>query len=78
MEYPTALQNGSEILDIPARLLGVRDLPDGAAQAVPKNLPMYVAPIRTGLKQTPFNVAETARGVPNTPSVPRYIWLMMR
>lgn len=50
MEYPTALQNGSDTLDVPARLLGVRDLPDGAAQAVPKNLPMYVAPIRTGLE----------------------------
>ena len=36
MEYPTSLQDGSKALDIPARLLGVRDLPDGAAQSVPE------------------------------------------
>ena len=50
MEYPTALQDGSETLDVPARLLGVRDLPDGAAQAVPEYAPLNFAPIRTGLE----------------------------
>ena len=48
---------------------------DRSMMYLPSPVCSTMEPNRMNMKT---NVAETARGVPNTPSVPRYMWLMMR
>ena len=54
MEDPATLQDGDEVFDVPARLLGVRNLADGTAQPVSEYTPVNVVPIPAGLEQVPF------------------------